>query len=250
MLEIRGIEKRFGDRQILHGIDLTVAGGQVLGLLGPNGAGKTTTIRILVGLSQPSSGQVLLQGEPVTGNGERIGARIGYVADNPFLYPKLTGLELLLFLSDVRRLPRRQALSRIDELLIRFRLQDDRGALIETYSLGMKRKLAFAAALLHDPDVLILDEPLNGLDPRMVREVKDLLHEMRAKGKAILMSTHLLDVAQAMCSQVAIIAAGRIVLPVTPVGDLPASVEETFLQLTEEATTPGQNAVATGEARA
>lgn len=235
MLEIRAIAKRFGEKQVLHGIDLLVSGGQVLGLLGPNGAGKTTTIRILTGLSQPSQGEVRLLGENVTGLGDRIGSRLGYVADNPFLYPKLTALELLLFLADVRRIPRKAAVARIDDLLHRFRLYDDRTALVEGFSLGMKRKLAFAAALLHNPDVLILDEPLNGLDPRAVREVKDLLHEMIAQGKAVLMSTHLLDIAQTMCTQVAIIDQGRIVLPVSPVEALPASVEETFLQMTERA---------------
>jgi ABC-2 type transport system ATP-binding protein len=234
-----GLSRRFGRVVAVERIDLGIRRGEVFGLLGPNGAGKTTTLRMLCGLLPPSAGSARVAGIDVWREPLRARARLGYLDEEPIVYPYLTGREFLELVADlygISRGSRREA--QIERLFSLFEIGDKADELISAYSHGTRQKIGLASLLIHDPEVLFLDEPTNGLDPRAARRVKDLLQELAERGCAIILSTHILEIAQALCHRVAIIDRGR----VAAVGSLAelragvgadrASLEDLFLQLT------------------
>jgi ABC-2 type transport system ATP-binding protein len=238
-VEAHELVKRFGQNFAVRGIDLEVARGEIFGLLGSNGAGKTTTLRMLCGLTVPSSGMAAVYGIDVWKHPEAAKARLGYLDEEPLLYANLTGREFLSFVADLYGLDRgRQRLHTIERLLTLFELTDRGNDLIGNYSHGMRQKIGLASLLIHEPEVLLLDEPTNGLDPRSARRVKDLLEELASRGTTILLSTHILEVAQALCHRIAIMDHGRVTAVGTMgelrarTGDSGASLEELFLQMT------------------
>ncbi|WP_027881771.1 ABC transporter ATP-binding protein [Meiothermus rufus] len=239
MIRLEDLSKRYGGFVALEGLSLEIAPGETLALLGPNGAGKSTTIKALVGLLRPSRGRALVGGIDVWKEPVRAKAQFGYVPDRPYLYGKLTGLELLRFAAGVYRLPRAQAEARIEELLVRFRLERFASSLIETYSHGMRQKLSLALSLLHSPPALILDEPMVGLDPHASRLVKDLLRDYSKNGRAVLYATHQLHLAEQVADRVALVHQGRLLALGKPQELLrqhgSSDLEEFFLRLTEEA---------------
>lgn len=234
MLRAENVAKRFGSKTVVHNLTFDLAGGQVVGFLGPNGAGKTTTLRTITGLTAPTTGQVYIGGRNVHADLRAAAELYGYVPDSPFLFPKLTGPELIQFVASVRGISPTLAARFTDKWIERFELEEWRSAYLDECSLGTKRKWAILSALVHEPGVLIMDEPLNGLDPKSVRAVKDLFVELKAKGDLVLMSTHLLDVVSAVCDSVMIINHGNLILPNTPIQEVP-TLEETFLRMTDAA---------------
>ena len=238
-IQALGLTKSFGAVTAVSSLDLEVDPGEIFGFLGPNGAGKSTTIRMLTGLLVPSRGSARVAGHDVVTEPIAVKARIGYLAENPYAYEKLTGAEFLRFIGDLFGVERAAALTRATELLERLCLADDADKLVESYSRGMRQKLGLIAALLHEPDVLVLDEPTSGLDPRSARIVKDLLTELSDTGRTVFLSTHVLSTAEQMCDRVGIIARGLLVA----VGSLAqlrktskshGSLEDIFLELTAE----------------
>lgn len=239
MIEVRGLVKRYGRLAAVDGVDLRAGAGEVLALLGPNGAGKSTTIKAITGLIRPSAGSVLVGGHDVTRSPVAAKAVLGYVPDRPYLYPKLTGRELLRFLGRLRSVP--DAEGRAAALLERFELVEVQNERIEAYSHGMRQKLTFCAALLHDPQVLIIDEPMVGLDPRAARDVRRLMRERADAGRTVLLTTHQIDVAEETADRVTLLDRGRVAAEGSladlrsRVGDDRARLEAIFLALTEEA---------------
>jgi ABC-2 type transport system ATP-binding protein len=238
MIEFDDVMRSYAHKVAVDHFTLTVPSGELFALLGPNGAGKTTTIKMLVGLLRPMGGSVRVCGHDVVTDARRAAHSIGYVPEEPFLYDKLTGQEFLEFVAEMRGLSR----STIDERIRRecryFDLGDFLDDLIETYSHGMRQRLVFASALLHDPPVLVIDEPMVGLDPRSVRAAKDRLRDQAAAGTTVFMSTHTLDIAQEIASRIGIMDHGRLHFLGT-VADLQrelaahdASLERLFLDLT------------------
>ncbi len=210
MIQFENATRNYGKKVAVSGLDLTVPSGELFALLGPNGAGKTTTIKMLVGLLRPSHGVVCVCGHDLITETRSAHSRLGYVPDEPYLYDKLTGHEFLRFIAGMYRIPQHHIQSHIDREITRFELQEFADDLAENYSLGMRQRLIFAAAFLHDPDVLVLDEPMVGLDPRSVRIVKDLLKEKTAEGMTVFMSTHTLAMAEEMADRMGIMIEGKI----------------------------------------
>ncbi len=238
-LEVRGLTRRFGRFTAVDALSLEVRAGEIVGFLGPNGAGKTTTLRCCSGLLRPDAGEIVVAGAPMRGAPLDARARLGFVPDQPFLYERLTAREFLDFVAALYHVPARTAAGRAEETLSRLDLGDAADDLIETYSLGMRQKVSLAAALLHDPPLLMLDEPLVGLDPRSARVLKDLLRERAARGLGVFVSTHLLDVAERLCDRVVVLHHGRAVAEGTLAtlrgGRADATLEDVFLALTHEA---------------
>ena len=211
MIEVHELVKVFGRFRAVDAVSLDVAPGEIHGFLGPNGAGKTTTIRMIAGLLAPTSGTVRIDGHDLAREPEAAKASLGFIPDRPFLYEKLTAGEFLrfhagLYGADGDRLP-----ARVAELLDLFELRRFEGELVESFSHGMKQRLVMCAAFLHRPRAVLVDEPMVGLDPRGARLIKDVFRAMSAKGVAILMSTHTLEVAEEMCDRISIILGGRII---------------------------------------
>jgi ABC-2 type transport system ATP-binding protein len=237
MIEFHRLTKLYGDFAAVRELDLSVHRGEVFGFLGPNGAGKTTTIRMMMGILVPSSGRVLIDGLDCQADALEVKRRVGYLPDTPFFHDYLRGREILAFVGEMHGQPRSDAEARADGLLRELALDDAADDFAVNYSAGMKKKLALACALMHDPPVLILDEPTNGLDPRAAREVQDRLRAGAAAGKTIFLSTHLLSMAERLCSRVGIIHNGRLV-EVGPLEELQQKVvpggtlEDVFLQVT------------------
>jgi len=237
-IEVEGLTRTFGGVPAVDGLSFRVERGEIFGFLGPNGAGKTTTLRMLAGLLKPSRGSVRILGYDVVEQALEVKRRIGVIADPPYLYDKLTGHEFLAFMADLYGVERRAARERSARLLDLLGLGDAASELTEGYSHGMRQKLSLAAALLHDPGVLLLDEPTSGLDPRAARTVRDLLVGLADQGRAIVLSTHALEIAEQMCSRIAIMNRGSL----AAVGTLAelrgqadaagATLEEIFLALT------------------
>jgi ABC-2 type transport system ATP-binding protein len=205
LVEVSGLTKRYGDTLAVDGVDLTVLPGEVYGFLGPNGAGKTTTLRILTGLISPTSGTVRVLGG--TPGQAQVLARTGSMIESPAFYPYLSGLDNLRVLAEYADVPR----PRIDEVLALVDLADRARDRFSTYSLGMKQRLGVAAALLKDPELVILDEPTNGLDPAGMRDMRRLIRQLGADGRTVLLSSHLLGEVQQICDRVGIISEGRMV---------------------------------------
>lgn len=238
LIETRNLIKRYGDKVAVNDVSFDVYQGEVFGFLGPNGAGKTTTIKVIVGLLQPTSGTVKVAGYDVQSQSMLAKASSGYVPDTPNLYAKLSGRELLHFVGDLYNMDRTQVAHRIDELLRMFDLINAADDTIDSYSHGMQQKAALAAALMHDPKVLILDEPTVGLDPKSARLIKDILRQLADRGAAVMLSTHILEIAERMCDRIGIINKGQLIA-VGTMDELrtldktgQASLEDIFLNLT------------------
>ncbi|MGH7775839.1 MAG: ABC transporter ATP-binding protein [Candidatus Dormibacterales bacterium] len=238
-VELRGVYKRFGSTTAVAGIDLSVGPGEVFGLLGPNGAGKTTTLRLLCGMQTPSAGWGRVAGYDLSTEAERAKAVTGYLDEEPIVYPYLSGREFLHLVADlygVARGPLRE--QQVQRLFRVLEFEDKADELISSYSHGTRQKVGLASVLLHAPQLLLLDEPTNGLDPRIARTVKDLLKELAAHGRTVIVSTHILEIAEALCDRVAIMDRGRLVAVGTldqlraSAGSSGASLEELFLRLT------------------
>ncbi len=248
-VELKGVVKRYNEILAVNQVDLTIKTGEIFGLLGPNGSGKSTTMKMLLGLVQPDAGSVTVLGTQVQKDPVAVKQMIGYVPEAPRLYEFLTGIEYLDFIGDVYGMQAAEKKSRINEYLKALQLEGREGDMITSYSEGMKQKIALIAAFLHRPKLLIMDEPLNALDPRSARIVKDFLQELKAQGVATIISTHVLEIAQAMCDRVGIMYQGKllalgnmgelrqmaklpdsgledIVLKLTGTGDIRAVVEE------------------------
>jgi ABC-2 type transport system ATP-binding protein len=239
MIELQGLTRRYGDFTAVKPLDLTVARGEMFGFLGPNGAGKTTTIRMLMGILVPSGGRGLISGLDCHAQRAEVQRHVGYLPDNPMFYDFLRGREILQFVAEMHGMPRAEAAARTRTLLTDFGLEEVVDEFAVNYSMGMKKKLGLACALIHDPEVLILDEPINGLDPRAARDVQDRLKQAAAAGKTIFMSTHLLDMAERVCTRIGIIHKGELVATGTLAElrerEVPGgSLEEVFLRVTEE----------------
>ncbi|HAW70888.1 MAG TPA: 3-dehydroquinate dehydratase [Firmicutes bacterium] len=239
MLEINGLSKSYADSKVkaVDNLNLSVKPGEIFGFLGPNGAGKTTTIKLVVGLLNPDSGTIKINGfdnQTVTLEAKK---QIGYVPDNPDLYDRLTGLEYLNFIADVYEVNENVRRTNITRYLEMFELTGAVKDLIKSYSHGMKQKLALTSALLHEPNVLILDEPMVGLDPKSAHLFKEVLRDHCDKGKAVFFSTHILDVAERLCDRVGIISHGKLIacgtLDQLRKGDSKETLEQIFLELTE-----------------
>ncbi|HEX8411175.1 MAG TPA: ABC transporter ATP-binding protein [Thermoanaerobaculia bacterium] len=235
MIEIHDLTKRYGDFTAVDGLTLTAAPGEIFGFLGPNGAGKTTTIRIVAGLSLPTSGTVHVGGVDVIAEPVRAKAVMGYVPDRPYLYEKLTGRELLHFVADLYRKDWGECEPRAVELLRYLDLHDWIDARVENLSHGMKQKLVLVSALVHDPAVLVIDEPMVGLDALAQKQVKVLFRRLAGEGKTVFLTTHTLSVAEAVCDRIAILNRGRIVASGTTAElKKDAALEDAFLALTYE----------------
>ncbi len=210
MIQFENVSRRYGSKVAVSGLNLEIPRGELFALLGPNGAGKTTTIKMVVGLLRPTGGVVRVCGYDVVTDRRRANRMLGYIPDVPYLYDKLTGREFLQFIAEMYGLDPSAASQRMAIQIDQFDLGDFVNDLTESYSHGMKQRLAFAAGMLHEPDVLVVDEPMVGLDPVSIRLLKDLLREKTAAGMTILMSTHLLGVAEEIADRVGIVDRGRL----------------------------------------
>ena len=211
MIEIEGLVKRFGSHTAVAGLDLRVEPGEIFGFLGPNGAGKTTTVKCVTGLLKPTAGRVRVAGFDLATQTLEAKRALGLVPDEPFVYPKLTGVEYLRFVGELYGARLADMKSRIPDLLQMFELSPWGGELVESYSHGMRQKLVLAGILLHDPKVLILDEPMVGLDPKSGRLVKDIFLKLAERGTTIFMCTHVLDIAEKLCDRVGIMIEGKMI---------------------------------------
>jgi ABC-2 type transport system ATP-binding protein len=239
MIDIRGVSKQYGPKVAVQDLSLQVPAGELFAFLGPNGAGKTTTIKMLCGLLFPTSGTVSVGGFDLRSDGDSARALISYVPDQPFLYEKLTGREFLKFTADLYAMAKSRAADKIAEVIDLFHLEEFVDDLTERYSHGMRQRTVFAAALVHDPKLLIADEPTVGLDPKSIRELKTLLRRLANDGMTIFLSTHTLDIAQELADRIGIIDRGRL-LGCGTMKDLQkqassdGNLEELFLKITEE----------------
>jgi ABC-2 type transport system ATP-binding protein len=238
MIRLTNLTKRYGTFTAVDGIALEVPKGQLFGFLGPNGAGKTTTLRMISGILQPTGGKVEVAGHDIQVDPIAAKARLGFIPDRPYVYEKLTGAEFLRFVAGLYGQGGSGVESRMDELLALFELTDWKDQLVEKYSHGMRQKLIISSALVHRPDVIVVDEPMVGLDPKGQSFLKDLFRQFCDRGGTVLMSTHTLEIAEAVCDRIAIIQKGKIVA----VGTMSEirqqteshgqSLEQVFLKLT------------------
>jgi ABC-2 type transport system ATP-binding protein len=240
MIELAEVTKRYGDRTAVHALDLAIPQGEVFAFLGPNGAGKTTTIKMMVGLLLPTAGTVTMAGFDIVKRPREAKSRLGYVPDQPDLYDKLTGREFLAFVGEMYGMSQHDAHAEIERLAELFGLTPFYNRLTESYSHGMKQRVAFASALLHHPAILLLDEPMVGLDPRTMRLVKDLLRAEAANGLTIFMSTHTLSIAEEVADRIGVIDQGELLFLGTVeelrqnLSATESNLEELFLQLTHD----------------
>ncbi len=237
LIELHDLCKNYGTKSAVDHVSLNVSAGEVFGFLGPNGAGKTTTIKMIVGLLQPTSGIVKVAGYDMQKQPLQSKFSSGFVPDTPNLYSKLSARELLRFVGDLYSMQPQQIEHRIDELLRLFDLAEAGDDLIDSYSHGMQQKTSLAAALMHDPKVLVLDEPTVGLDPKSARLIKDVLRQFADRGSTVFVTTHILEIAERMCDRIAIINQGKIIAVGTmeelrAMGKGEASLEDIFLSLT------------------
>jgi len=240
MIQLIDLTKQYREIKAVDRINLHVDKGARFGFLGPNGAGKTTTIKMMTGVLQPTGGRIIINGYDMAVSPAALKACIGFIPDRPFMYEKLTGLEFLDFVAGLYGLDRSARLKgRMADLLTRFDLQGWEDQLIESYSHGMKQRLVMCAALVHEPEVLIVDEPMVGLDPKGARLVKDIFKEQAGNGVTLFMSTHSLETAEEVCEKIAIIRNGRLVAHGTPEelrnqAGTDGKLEDVFLRLTQE----------------
>src|SRR6059058_6082317 len=239
MIELLDVTKRYGTKLAVDRLTLTIAAGELFAFLGPNGAGKTTTIKMLCGLLFPTTGTVRVGGFDLATHGDRARALISYVPDQPFLYEKLTGREFLQFTADLYGMPAARSRDKIAEVIDLFHLDDFADDLTERYSHGMRQRTVFAAALVHEPKLLIAHEPTVGLDPKSIRELKTLLRELAADGMTVFLSTHTLDIAEELADRIGIIDRGRLIgcgtlTDLRKQAAMDGSLEDVFLKITEE----------------
>ncbi len=241
MLELRGVTKRYNVFPAVDKVSFTVRPGEVLGYLGPNGAGKSTTIKMLAGLLEPSEGEILYNGREIRKDLYGFRKRLGYIPEQAEIYPHLSGLDYLLLVGRLREIPERTLWEKARAFLRVFDLDTDRDNAVGSYSKGMRQKILIAAALLHDPDVLLLDEPLSGLDVTTGLIIRDLVLRLAAEGKMVIYSSHVLEVTEKLCSKVIILYKGKVVADdsvasLRTLMHLPSLVE-IFSQLTAQADT-------------
>jgi len=238
MIEIHDLVKRYGTFTAVDGVSLDVQPGEIHGFLGPNGAGKTTTIRMIAGLLKPTAGRIVVNGHDLATDAEAAKASLGFIPDRPFIYEKLTAGEFLRFHAGLYGIDGNGVGGRVREMLEIFELGRWENELVESFSHGMKQRLVMSAAFLHRPQAVLVDEPMVGLDPRGARLIKDVFRRMSARGVAILMSTHTLEVAQEMCDRISIIMRGKIIARGTVdelralAGDPDQHLTDVFLRLT------------------
>jgi ABC-2 type transport system ATP-binding protein len=238
MIKLTKLTKRFGRQLAVDDLNLEIEAGELFGFLGPNGAGKTTTIKMITGVLRPTSGKVEIAGFDVQLQPERAKMKVGYVPDNPYLYDRLTAREYIEFVGGLYCLDKKTISLRSAELFEIFEMNGWVDRKCEEYSHGMRQKVVFCAAFLHNPTVLVVDEPVVGLDPQSTRMVKDLLKQYAAKGATVFISTHVLSVAEELCDRIGIINKGRLI-GVGSIGQLKAraaqrdaNLESLFLELT------------------
>ena len=234
-LRVSGLAKRFGDKQAVDRLDLTVRAGELYALLGPNGAGKTTTLRMVTGLLKPDAGEIVVFGADLRADPAAAKQQVAWLPDEPMLYDKLTALEYLAFVAGLWGVDGPTARTRAEELLRWLDLWDERDQRCESFSRGMKQKTALAGALIHEPRLLILDEPLTGLDAAAARQVKDLLQQKSRDGATVILTTHILEVAERLADRIGIIQNGRLLAEGT-LDELQAqagerTLEDVFLRL-------------------
>lgn len=240
MIELENVTKKFGDFVAVDNLSLKINAGEFFGFLGPNGAGKTTTIKMITGLYSPTSGKIKICGIDIQQNPIEAKMLIGYIPDEPFLYDKLTGLEYLYFSGGLYKLDKNFLKKRIDELIEIFELNEWINKLTEEYSRGMRQRIAIASTLLHNPRVIVIDEPIVGLDPKSAMIVKNILRENANQGTTVFMSTHLLSIAEELCDRTSIIKNGKIIFEsdTNILKDLKerhdGRLEEIFIELTED----------------
>lgn len=244
MIELKNLTKRFGDIVAVHRLNLSVSEGEIFGFIGPNGAGKTTTLRMMGGVLAPTEGSVIIDGIDMAEEPEKAKKRIGFIPDRPFLYEKLTGVEFLRFTADLYNIGDGEFREKSEKILKQFSLYRWGDELVESYSHGMKQRLIISAAILHDPKVIVVDEPMVGLDPAGSRMVKNLFRNLAKEGTTIFMSTHTLGMAEDVCDRIGIIHKGSLIATGTTQelmgraqvreGDL----EEVFMILTEGESVP------------
>lgn len=240
MLKIDGLTKSYnkGEIRAVDDISLEIGDGEIFGFLGPNGAGKTTTIKMIVGLLKPDSGQILLDGINVWEEPMKAKSRISYVPDNPEIYDRLRGIEYLNFIGDMYGISSADRAERIKRFTGIFNIEDALGNIISSYSHGMKQKLVLTSALMSDPDLFILDEPMVGLDPKSSFNLKEIMRARCKEGKSVFFSTHVMEVAEKLCDRIAIINKGKIIAMGTmeelrKTAQEKESLENIFLELTE-----------------
>ena len=238
MLEIESLTKRFNGIPAVEDVSFRIAPGEILGYVGPNGAGKSTTVKMIIGLLEPGEGRILYNGRSVIDDLSDFQSRIGYVPEEPNLYPHLSGREYLQLAGRLRGMARSIMDAKIDEFLRLFSLYDDRHCPLSAYSKGMRQKILLSAALMHNPEVLILDEPLSGLDVGAMMVVRELLEALAAQGRVVFYCSHVLEVLEKMCARVIILRKGRVVAD-GAIADLRArlhqdSLEGIFAELTRE----------------
>ena len=240
MIELKDLTKKYGAFQAVNHLNLSVKKGEVFGFIGPNGAGKTTTIKMMGGILAPTAGTVTIAGINMQKEPENAKSKIGFIPDRPYLYEKLTGMEFLKFTADLYGVSAAAFQSRAFKILKKFSLDDWAQALIESYSHGMKQRLIMSAALLHEPQVIIVDEPMVGLDPAAIIMVKGLFRSLAADGVTIFMSTHTLKFAEDTCDRIGVINKGRLIAMGTTqelqreANISEADLERVFLNLTSE----------------
>jgi ABC-2 type transport system ATP-binding protein len=241
MIELKSLTKKYGDYTAVDDLNLSVQKGEIFGFIGPNGAGKTTTIKMIGGILAPSAGTVKITGIDIQQEPEKAKGKIGFIPDRPYLYEKLTGMEFLKFTADLYGVPDDIFSQKAQQNLEMFSLADWSDELIESYSHGMKQRLIMSAALLHEPEVIIVDEPMVGLDPMAIMMVKDLFQRLAQKGVTVFMSTHTLAVAEDICERIGVINKGQLIASGTT-ADLQreanitdADLEQVFMNLTSNA---------------
>ena len=235
MLKICNLTKTYGDKKAVDNLSLHIAPGEIYGFIGHNGAGKTTTIKAVAGILQPDSGEIYIDGISVAKDPLKAKSVLAYIPDNPDLYEFLSGIKYLNFIADVFRVPQKEREERIAHYADLFDITEDLAQPISAYSHGMKQKLALISALIHQPRLLVLDEPFVGLDPLAAHSVKQIMREICNQGGAIFFSTHVLEVAEKLCDKVAIIKKGKLIISGTMEevkGN--TSLEEVFLELEDK----------------
>jgi len=235
MIMLNNVSKSFNDVHAVKNISLTVNTGEIFGIVGPNGAGKTTTIRMMTGLLMPDEGKIVIGKYDIVKEPVKAKSILGYVPDKAFLYEKLTAREFLIFISALYRMPEREALPQIDEMLELFGIRDVGDELIESFSQGMRQRLLFASALIHRPETLLIDEPFMGLDPFGVRMLKDVIRDLSSKGVTIFLATHSLHFAEELCHRVGFISKGSVTAIKTKdeISGIEGGLEGLFLKMGE-----------------